>query len=219
MSADRTHELIERLAADATPVVPLPPLRVTAGASVLLGLGVAFAAVVGTGAAPFHRAGDGVFIGVLAGLLVAAFAGCVAGQASAIPGREQLAMRSACVAAAGLAWAVGAGALAVGGVAGSLELGRAFDEWAVRCLLTGAGFAAVSLGLGLVLARRAWPLAPWTTAVLLLVGTTAFGATTIQLICPLTDPLHVLVGHNGIPLLATPLIAPLAAASIRRFAG
>jgi len=216
VSADRTRQLIDQLAADAAPVAPLPRLRTSVAWLVGLGLVIASSAVALLGNASTERLSDATFPAVLAGLACVAVGGCLAGLASAVPGRDAARRSGLALAAAGAVAALGSVLLALPGHAGP---GQGFYVEAAYCVGSGVSFSLVPVALAVWLARRAWVLSPWLTTAMLLLGTTAGGAVAVQLICPLSDPWHVLLGHDGVPLIATAIAAPLVAPWVRRFAG
>jgi hypothetical protein len=211
MSADRTAHLISELAADLSPVRPVPQLRVAAAG--LLGFG---AVVVATAIAWNGGLTDATitpsWLGVSAGIALLAAAGCFGGLAAAVPGRDAAASLGAALAAGGLALGVTAAFL---GIEAGVTLPLS-EVPVAACFGAGVAFAVGPALLGTGLARRWWVLGPLQTATLMLLGTTAIGALAVHMTCPLSDAMHMLVAHNGMPLVATVLAIPAAVVWLRR---
>lgn len=216
MMADRTSRLIEELAANLAPVTPLPRLRAAIAGLLAVGTVVVVGVVVGSGgmtAARLDRAGDSSWLGIAVGLVLLALGGCAGGLASGIPGRNSVAKGGAAVAALGFVTAL---VSALVGVGAGESWSAAVSSGAGHCFVSGVTFAIVPVLVGVAIARRAWPLEPRLTAVLVLLGTMALGALAVHLTCPLTNALHMLLGHNATPLVATAIAAPVATLWLRR---
>jgi hypothetical protein len=205
----RTEELIADLASRAAPVRPLPSPGIRALAWGAVAIASAAAGVVVFGARPdvmAHASQSGfLWTGALA-LLTTAVA-VVASLVLAIPGAERtLVLRATTLALLGV-WLVTV-------IAAITRAGQGFagvSHWYVcfiRVMAIGLVPAAVLVGM----LRRAAPLSLAWTAALALTAAMATGALAIQLICPLDDAAHALLGHLG-PVLA---IGALGAVAARR---
>ena len=198
MRDDPAFDLIDSLSTDLVRVRRIPPLSVAVAA-------VAGAGAVLTGAVlSMHNAQldrvlhDTSALLVLLGLLAVAAGGCVAGLASAIPGRDRAGLVGCGIALAGLTLALGAG---FASAAWGTPLPVRPPGAEVRCMSWGLAFGLVPLALGFVLVSRGFSPRPPVTVGLTLLGTSAIGALIVQLTCAIGDARHVLVGHSATPLL------------------
>jgi hypothetical protein len=190
----RTEDLIADLASRATPVRPLA----SPGARALgwLGIAIAFGAAGLTVFGP--RSGLDTLV-TQPGFLwtaILAFATCAfavkAALVLAIPGAERSAvLRAAAVAIAGL-WAVTLATDIVRAGHGSAGV----SHWYI-CFIRVIAIGLVPAVAVMVMLRRAAALRPAWTGALALAAAAAAGALAIQLICPLNDAAHALVGHFG----------------------
>jgi hypothetical protein len=190
----RTDELIADLAGRAAPVRPLPApgIRTLRWSALALAAAAAGVAVFGVRrdlavmiAQPFF-----VWTAVLA-LGTAVMAGAAA-FVLAVPGAERSpALRASAIALAALWGATLVAATATAG-AGFARV----SDWYV-CFARVAAIALVPALAELAMLRRAAPLRRSLTAWLALAAALALGAVAIQLICPLNDPAHALLGHFG----------------------
>ena len=199
MSAERTDDLVARLARELRPVrrVESLPRELACVAAAALAL---VAAVVsarglrpeGLGAAP----GDLPFLAVALGLGAAGLGGVLAALALARPGREDAAWSAALAGAIalGLSGAISAVGFPAGPDAGSDSGGE------TACLV----FAFVlALPLALLASRRASRAAVLhlaATALLVGTGAMALGTLAAHLTCRTPGAWHVVFGHSVAPL-------------------
>jgi hypothetical protein len=83
----------------------------------------------------------------------------------------------------------------------------------ILCIVEIAAFAAIPAWALLDMIRRAAPLRPAWSAALAALAATALGAGATQILCPIYDPAHHIVGHFG-PMVA--LAAGITLAKKRR---
>lgn len=205
-----TDELVHDLARDLRPVRPIARLRSAAASVVLLWAMVVVANALLGGGPPHPLEGSWAHLLVLVGLGISAAGGVVAALAAAVPGRERPARSGRSWMGLGIALTLvagGWGALGeqVGPVGGVL---RGSSTCFARAL--GVGLPPL-LVLGAFVSRGAASRIR-VTAGIALVGAVALGAAAIHAICPVSDGLHVLLGHCLTPLMASALLAiPMAA--------
>jgi hypothetical protein len=201
MSRDPSVGLVDLLVADLTPVKLVPPLWQSVAATLAAGAVVAGIVSLTLGmrsGAWQDLAQDAGFLGVLVGLVAIAVAGCIAGLASAIPGRQSAVAIAAAFALLGVAATIGSATfLSTWGSAVSL-LPNAAD---LDCMVGAILFSLFPIGVGLRLTWRTWAARPAATAVLTMLGTTALGTLIVHLCCPVLDGRHLLLGHCSTPLL------------------
>jgi hypothetical protein len=205
----KTEDLIVQLTGSLEPVQPLAPPFVRLIRWTALSLGVATLGVLVIGAR--RDIADTLREPAFAALVVLAIATGIAAAASAlilsVPGNERSpAQRSVPLLLFG-GWAA---ALAVMLVSGGAALDRliALPVHAL-CVIEIAGFALIPGWVLFNMLRRAAPLKPVWTAGLAALAATALGAAATQILCPIDDPAHHLVGHMTPALLFTMLGASL----------
>jgi hypothetical protein len=198
---ERSHDLIGALARDLGPVRVIPPIR--------LGLAGALAAwsLVFVASAWLHEpavdlaarlSGDGTWTAIALGLGLAALAGCMAGLAAVVPGRDETERRARRVAVGGIALALLVAVHATASAPAGSGAPRLQD---LSCFALGASIGLVPLAALLAYARRGHVLRPDRAAAQLLVGGFALGAVTVQVICHNDGARHMLLGHASIPVL------------------
>jgi len=186
----KTDDLIVRLAQSATPVTPLAPPFVRLGRWAAVSCAVAGAAILAIGAradlSPALMRGP--FAGSLVLLLIATVASAAMALVSSVPGAERTRALRAVPVVAAAAW-LGLWLLLA---LASTGHGKVF-HWACAIeILT----IAVVCGLDLfVMVRRAAPLRAGWTAFTVCLAAVMLGAAATQIICPVDDPAHQLVGH------------------------
>ena len=205
----KTDELIAQLASRAAPVTPLPSPAVRALAWAAVAVASAAAGVFIFGARP--DLGDvrshPQFMWPLVAAIVTAAIAAGASFVLAIPGAERsptLRGFSAIVGALWLLLLVVFVARAGNGFAGASDWPICF----IRVIAIGLAPAVVLFAM----LRRAAPLRLTWTSALAAAAAMAAGAMAIQLICPVDDAAHGLLGHFG-PVL---VIAVLGAVTARR---
>jgi hypothetical protein len=205
----KTDELIAQLASRAAPVQPLPPPAVRALAWSAVALASAAAGIVIFGARPDLGAvlTQPQFLWPLVAAIVTAAVAAGAALVLAIPGLERSpALRGSSV-ALGVLWA----SMLVGFV---VRAGHGFagaSDWPICFLrVIGVGLAPALVLFGML--RRAAPLRLAWTSALAATAAMAAGAMAVQIVCPVDDAAHALLGHFG-PVLA---IALLGAGTARR---
>jgi hypothetical protein len=192
----RTDDLIVQLAARATPTTPLRPPMVRLLWWTIWAVAIAGLAVVAMGprrdvAAALGSSAYALSLGLLAITMIGAAA---AALASSVPGADRSWIVRALPIAASIAWPV-LWMAAMAGAFGATSRASARGPFHWACAIEIFAIAAISGAVLLVMVRRAMPLRPaWTSAV---VGLAAIGgaAAATQIICPLSQPVHQLVGH------------------------
>jgi hypothetical protein len=188
----KIDDLIVQLARSAEPVTPLPApsIRVaqwTASATALIVLAVL---VIGTRAdlsAAFTRP---AFAASLAALLLATISSAAAAFVSSVPGAERSPLQRIVPIAAAVAWPAAWLTLIPANIDSNGT--RVFHS---GCAIEIAGLASVSGWALVAMLRRAAPLGPgWTAGMASLAAVTIASAAT-QVICPIDDRAHQLVGH------------------------
>ncbi len=207
----KTDDLILELARDAAPVRPLrPPLARLAAWLVVAGVSVAAGVLVyglrtdsATMASVPGFGRDVVFAGVVALL------GAGTALVLAVPGAERHPIVRALAVASVAAWI----ALAATAV---IDRGTGFAgaaDWPI-CAIRVVSVALVPAGYLLMLVRRAAPFRPAWMAGLGGAAALAAGSLAVQLVCPITAPAHVLLGHVA-PVGVFGLLAAAVAAARR----
>jgi hypothetical protein len=186
-----TDELILQLARSAAPVTPLRPssARVRRWLAMATFGGVAAVLAIGPradlGAAVLRPA----FVASLLALLVAATSAAAAALALSVPGAERSSRWRLLPIAAIVAWAATWILVMATSPAGHARLFHAGCAIEIAVLGVATGWALVAM------VRRAAPLQPaWTAALAAIAAVTVASAAT-QVICPIDDPVHQLVGH------------------------
>jgi hypothetical protein len=188
----KTDELIVQLAKSAEPVTPLPPLSIRLAQ--WLGLAIALAAVGVFAIGPRADLGSvltrPVFAASLLALLVATVSSAAAAFVLSVPGAERSAFQRVLPILATAAWPV----------AWLLAMSATTDRGTTRlfhaaCAIEIAVVAGISGAALLAMLRRAAPLRPGWTAAIASLAAVAIGAAMTQIICPIDDPAHVLIGH------------------------
>jgi len=197
----KTEDLITNLAGQLTPVRPLPPplqrvLSWSATALVSIAGGVV---VLGARPDVVTRLLQPDFTWTLIVAFVTGAVASVAALVVAVPGAEtsQLLRRSAIVILT--MWMIG---LVVAVARDGSSLASDF-HWPV-CFLRVVAVGFVPAMALVVMVRRAAPLYPAWTALLLTVAAAAAGTLATQLVCPIDAAAHALIGHFApVPVLGT----------------
>jgi hypothetical protein len=186
-----TDELILQLAKSARPVAPLPPPSARALRWLLMAAMAAAVAVIAIGPRTNLDAAvtQPAFAASLLALIIAMVSAAVAAMAMSVPGAERSTRLRVLPIAAVAAWV-------------ATWLLRLATSPARHPRLFHVGCAVEIAVLGVVLGwtlvamlRRAAPLQPaWTAAIAAIAAVTVASAAT-QVICPIDDPAHQLVGH------------------------
>jgi len=205
----KTEDLIIQLARSLEPVKPLPAPSVRLARWIALSLLIGGIGVLAIGA----RAdlGEAVREPAFAGLAMLTLATGIAAAASAlvlsVPGAERSTAQRGIPLLFVAGWAASLTAMLVSG-------GQAIARVTalpihLACVIEIAGFALISGWVLFRMLRRAAPLRRDWTAMLAALAATALGAMAAQILCPLDDPAHHLVGH----LAPTALITMLGASA------
>jgi hypothetical protein len=216
VSADPTRSLIAQLVGDLTPVKPVPPLWLALTLVLAAAAPVALAAwgMQGLRNGPWlDFSADPAFAGVLIGLAAIAVGGCVAGLASAIPGRGAAAISAAALATSGALLAIGVSA-AISLRQSGQPLGLTLAD--PPCIAWAVVFSALPVAAGIGLCSRGWAARPSLTAALTLLGAGAIGALLVHATCPVVEARHLLLGHCSTPLLLSAAGAVLLGPWLRR---
>ena len=191
----RTDELIVQLARGAGPVRPLPAPSVrlaqwTAAAVPMTVLGLI---VIGPRMDVMTVIYDPAFAGLAVATLGTAVLSASAAFVLSVPGAERSPLQRVVPLAAGGVWALVLVVLLTnGGDPVQRVLALPF-HWA--CLFEIAGLSVVPGWALFAMLRRAAPLQRVWTAALAMLAASALAAVATQLICPVDDPAHLLVGH------------------------
>lgn len=208
----KTEDLIADLANRATPVRPLaaPGIRALGWAAVAA-VCVALSVLV-FGARPdlARRFAEPEFLSIALIAFATSVLAVLAALVLAIPAAERSPILRVFTATAALAWAVTL-------LAAMLMNGHGFSEvshWYI-CFARAIGVALIPGVLLVGMLRRAAPLRPVLTSALALSGATAMGALAMQLVCPIDDAGHALIGHFG-PVVALGAIGAAVAGTLLR---
>ena len=195
----RTDELIVQLARSARPIRPLPPPGVRAMRWFAAALLILFVAIVLVGArADLALAlSQPVFLGSLVALLLTLASGTIAAFVLSVPGVERSPAQRFLPLLAAAGWsAIWFVAVSASGV----PAGRATAPFHSACAIQIAVCAVATGWLLFVMIARAAPLRPLWTAAVAGLASMATGAAVAQILCPVDDPWHQLIGHVGIAL-------------------
>jgi hypothetical protein len=191
----KTDDLIVQLARGVTPVTPLPPpsVRLARWVAGMFVVGAAGVSLLGPRPDLPDALREPVYAIRLVITLASALLAASAAFALTIPGAERSRAQRVLPLAAVSGWALFLAVLVItGGDAVARVL--AFPvNW--PCGYKILGFSLVSGGALFVGLRRGAPLEPTWTACLAALAATAFAAVATQLVCPVDDPAHQLVGH------------------------
>jgi hypothetical protein len=209
-----TLQLIDELATDLRPVRVIPPLWLGVSGVLAAAFATAVIVLVTHGAKPglWDALATVQFSGVLAGLFVVGVGGCIAGLASAVPGREDIVRLAAAVAVAGLLGSVRAVAPDVSWSSARLE------PVDLQCVGIGLLLAVGPIAAVLAIAFRGTTVRPRVTATMTVMGASALGALVMHLICPLSDARHFLFSHCLTPVALGVLGVAVLSPVIRRWA-
>lgn len=191
----RTDELIIQLAQAAAPVRPLPRPSVrlaqwTAAAVPLAALGIF---VVGPRVDVLNALRQPTYVALVLVTLLTALLSAAAAFTSSVPGAERSPLQRAIPLLAGSLWAIVLmGLLAQGGDSVRRILALPIH---VACVIEIAAFGLLPGWALFTMLRRAAPLQPTWSAALAALSATALGAVATQIVCPIDDPAHHLMGH------------------------
>ena len=205
----KTDELIAHLASRAAPVQPLPSPAVRVLAWSAVAMASAAAGIVIFGARPDLDVmlGQPQFMWQLVAATVTASVAATAALVLAIPGSERSPALRGSSLTLGALWALMLVVFVVRdghGFAGASHWSICF----IRVIAIGLAPAIVLFGM----LRRAAPLRIRWTSALAVTAAMAAAAIAVQIVCPIDDAGHALLGHFG-PVLALGLIG---AATARR---
>jgi hypothetical protein len=190
----RTEELVIRLAASVEPVRPLaPPVRrfglwtVAAVAVTVLGV-----AVIGARPDFLTMTREASFVMIAAVTVATALLSAAAAFVLSVPGAERTPLQRWIPLAAMGAWS----ALLVLSILSGGRVGRTDPRVVhVACLVQIAALATIPAWMLFAMLRRAAPLERRWSGGLATLAAAALAAAGTQVICPIDDPLHLLVGH------------------------
>jgi hypothetical protein len=191
----RTDDLIVQLARAAGPVRPLARPSVRLARWTAAALPFAVLCVVAIGAR--HDLGRAIqrptFVALAAVSLLTGLAAAASSFVMSVPGSDRSALRRALPVALGAVWAF---ALLVLVFEGGDPVRRILAlPIHAACVIEIAGIAVVPSWALFAMIRRAAPLQlAWSAGLATLAGV-GLGAAATQVICPLDDPAHQLVGH------------------------
>jgi len=209
----KTEELIVALARDGHPVRPLarPSLRLARWAAVMIP--ITAVAAIGIGLRPDVSAAitQPAFIGIFALTIATALISAASALVLSIPGAERSIVQRTLPLLTGGLWALALVVLLTGGGNPVPRLVAWPLHWLCVIEITALGIVP-ALALFIML-RRAAPLRRYWSGALAVLAAVAIGAATTQLICPIDDPAHQLVGH----FLPVVVLSMLGALSGRRY--
>jgi hypothetical protein len=191
----RTEELIVQLARAAGPVRPLPGpsvrlARWTAGVVTLVALAVF---VIGPRAGVFTAIGQPAFMALAVVTLATALLSAASALVLSVPGAERSLIQRTMPLMAASVWAFMLIARLMDGGDPIRRLLALPVHWVCVIEIIGLGFVP---GWALfAMLRRAAPLRLAWSAALATLAAVALGAAATQVICPIDDPAHQLVGH------------------------
>lgn len=191
----KTEDLIVRLAADARPVQPLatPLVRLARWVAVALPL-TAVIAILGARADIRTIAAEPSFLCAAAVTLATALFAAGAALLLGVPGADRNRVSQWIPIATGIAWTA---LLAITLVSAGRPPGPKTALFHVACALEITALALLPGWWLLTMLRRAAPLRAAWSAGLATLAAVALGAAGTQIICPVDDPAHQLVGHVG----------------------
>jgi hypothetical protein len=191
----KTEDLIVQLASTAGPVRPLvrPPVRLARWLGMAIPMAALVIAAIGPRRDLWAVMSQPAFAALVAITLFMAVVAAAASLVLSIPGAERSALQRVVPVMAGATWGVVLVALLLDG---GDPIHRVL-AWPVHlaCVIEIAGIAFVTGWMLLAMLRRAAPLRLGWSAALAALAAVGLGATATQLICPIDDPAHHLVGH------------------------
>ena len=213
----RTDELIVQLARSAKPRRPLPSpaLRTVQWAAVALlvmGIGVV---IIG----PRHDLSAALarphFFGSLAALLFTLASGAFSAFVLSVPGAERSPLQRVMPLLAAAAWSA---IWLIFLVAGE-SAGRPTRVIHSACVIQIAVCALATGWILMTMLARAAPLRPMWTAAVASLASMATGAALAQILCPVDDTTHHLVGHVAIALVVASVSVLVASPMFRSWRG
>ncbi len=218
MSSGSAEELIRDLAADLSPVKPIPRIRSVVAGLVGLWLAIAGLGFLVMGKTPDLMGNllqpDGTAI-VFGGLMLAGLGGLVSSLAMGVPGRESTARTALWVAILGIGVAAGMGSVLFLRSPGSPIPHSGMTD--LFCLSLAVGVSLLpALGVA-AFAARATPVRPLVLVVAGAAATAALGAISAQATCTYKDPRHLMLGHVLAPAVGALLLSLPLLVALRRF--
>jgi hypothetical protein len=191
----KTDELIVQLARSLEPIEPLPSVsaRLAAWTTAALSIAAAVVFVIGprTDIASAIRQPAFATLAMMASLT--AIASAALALVSSVPGAESHPVQRGVPFFLATGWGLTLTAMLIGGGAPIARL-MALPIHAA-CVIQITGVAVIPGWTLLGMLRRAAPLRATWSAVLAALAASALGAAATQIICPVDDPAHLLIGH------------------------
>jgi hypothetical protein len=188
----KTEDLILQLATSAAPVTPLaaPSIRLVRWMAVSALVTAVAIVAIGARHDLIAAAARPAFTASLVALLLATVSAAAAALMLSVPGAERSPLQRALPMVAAAAWpAAWLAAMTTHAAPGGVRLFHS------ACAIEIAALGAASGWVLFVMIRRAAPIRPgWTAGVASLAAITSASAAT-QVICPIDDPAHQLLGH------------------------
>lgn len=190
-----TDELIVQLSRAAGPVTPLPrpSVRLAGWTAAALPVPVLGILVIGPRADIVTAIYEPMFVAIALATLGTALLSAAGAFVLSVPGVERSPLQRAAPLAAGAVWALVLVVLLTAGGDPVRRLLALPFHWA--CLIEIAGLSIVPGWALFVMLRRAAPLRLTWSAALASLAAVALAALATQIICPIDDPAHQLVGH------------------------
>lgn len=200
----RTDELIVALARSAEPVDPLdkPSVRLARWLMVVLPLTALAVIVIGPRRDVLNALAQPGFFAIAMTTLATAILSAACALVLGVPGAERSVWQRLLPFLVAGVWALALLALLTIGGDAARRLAAWPFHWACFLEIVGLGVAPAWMLFAMV--RRAAPLRRAWSGALVVLAAVAVSAVAAQLICPIDDPAHQLVGH----------LAPVMAASI-----
>ena len=191
----RTDELIVQLARAAGPVRRLPPLslRLAGWTAAVLPLTALCVLVIGPRVDVSAAISQPTFVAIAVATLCTALLSAGGAFVLSVPGAERSPLQRAVPLVAGGVWVLALIAwLTAGGDPVKRALALPF-HWA--CLIEIGGLSMVPGWALFAMLRRAAPLRRAWSGALATLAAVSLAAVATQVICPIDDPAHLLVGH------------------------
>lgn len=191
----RTDDLIVELARRASPVTPLAPpaVRCARWAGAMVALSVAGVLLLGPRADLAHALAQPAYAARLVTTVLTAVLASLAAFALSVPNADRSPLQQILPYLAFASWVLLLTVLLVSGGQPVTRLLAFPVNW--PCGYKILGFSLIPAIALFVLLGRAAPLQITQNAALAALAATTLGAVATQLICPVDDPAHQLVGH------------------------
>ena len=191
----KTEELIVQLTRSLEPVQPLarPSVRLMRWSALSLAIGTVGVLAIGARGDLVDAVRQPAFVALAILALATGVAAAAYALVLSVPGAERSPVQRAGPLMLCVAWALMLTAMLVSG--GSATARLMAPPVHIACVIEIGGFALITGWVLFAMLRRAAPLELTWSAALAALAATAFGAAATQIVCPIDDPAHHLVGH------------------------